>query len=83
MMATKISNIFDQALELLREYKFGLALKIAIEGAKRYKLYQDYKNHFGNIRLLAYEAHDFALAAEKLALLLRSLSDEISTGERI
>ena len=77
---TKPKNIFGQALELLKEYRFSLALKLVSEGAWRYKLYNDYRKDFANIRLLAFEAHDFELAAEKLTTLLRKLSNEISAG---
>lgn len=81
MMSVKQGNIFDQALDLLRERKFSLALKLASEGARNYKLYDTYKHDFVNVRLLAFEARDFDLAAEKLTILLRRLSDEINEGQ--
>lgn len=81
MMSTRTKNIFDQALDLLRERKFSLALQLASQAARNYKLYRDHQSEFGNIRLLAFEAHDFDLAAEKLTILLRTLSDEINRGQ--
>ena len=80
MMTPKPRNVFDIAGVELRDYKLSLAFKLAVQGAKRYKLHNDYLRDFRNVRLLAFEAHDWALAAEKLAILLRKLSDEISVG---
>ena len=80
MLRANPRYIFEQSGELLKEHKFSLALKLGAEGARRFKLYDQYKDDFANIRLLGYEAHDWTLAAEKLFLLLRNLSDEVRRG---
>ena len=80
-MMSRNKNIFDIAGVGLRDFKFSLALKLAVQGVRQYKLHNDYLRDFRNVRLLAFEAHDWALAAEKLAMLLRNLSDEISVGD--
>ena len=82
MMIVNPRYIFEQSQQLLKEHKFSLALKLGAEGARRFKLYDQYKADFANVRLLGYEAHDWALAAEKLHLLLRKLSDEVRRGSK-
>lgn len=79
-MQAQSKNVFDVAADQLREFKFSKALQLASAAARQYKLYQEYKSEFINIRILAFQNKDFGLAAEKLAVLLRKLSDEISGG---
>lgn len=71
-------SVFANALELLQDRKFSLALKLAHNGARQFKLYDEYQSDFARIRVLAFEQRDFENAAFLLGRLLVKLSEETS-----
>lgn len=75
----KTYNIFDTALNELRNYHFSLAFRLAVSGAREFHLYDQYKDDFANVRVLAFGQKDWALASEKLTILLRQLSGELTS----
>lgn len=77
MQSQTNKTIFDIALQLLQDYKFGQAFKLAQSGSRKYRLYGAYLSDFAAIRILAFENKDWAQAAFYLSRLLAKLSDEV------